>query len=550
MAHETERAHDPISPGTVEIRAEWGTRIGLILAMAGNAVGLGNFLRFPVQAAENGGGAFMIPYFLSLLLLGIPLMWVEWAIGRHGGVRGHGSTPGMLEAIWKNPLAKYVGALGILMPFVVMVYYTYVESWSLGFSVLSLVDAFPEAITTGTVDEKLAPMSDFLRAYQGAQLHATGMFGNVDFGWFVFPTMAYGFFLVTMAANLYFLYRGISGGIEKVALIGLPLLFLFAVVIMIRVLTLGTPDPTAPENTVLEGLAFIWNPNLSALSNPTVWLAAAGQIFFTLSLGMGSIHCYASYLKKDDDIALSGLSTAATNETAEVVLGGTIAIPAAVAFFGVAATMQLAAGGSFNLGFVTLPVIFQQIPAGNLFGALWFFLLFIAGITSSLAMGQVVVAFLEDEFGMSRRKAVLLLGAVVFVCVQPVVLFIEHSYMDELDFWAGTFGLFVFGAIEVILFSWVFGIDNGWREILRGADIRPPRFYKFVLAWVTPVLMIGIFIYWTIQNAIGVASMAGVDETTRPFVLGARLFMLAVLLALLWLIRVAWRRRARMARST
>ena len=519
----------------VEPRERWGTRIGLILAMAGNAVGLGNFLRFPVQAAENGGGAFMIPYFVSLILLGIPLMWVEWSIGRYGGVRGHGSTPGMLDAMWRRPIAKYLGALGIFMPFVVMVYYTYVESWSLGYAVLSITGALSEP-------QGIQEMTGFLQGYQGVTAGTDGVFGNIDFGAFVFPTLGYGFFLVTLAVNLYFLYRGIRGGIEKVALYALPALFLFAAIIAVRVLLLGTPDPGHPENSVLNGLAFIWNPNLTALGDPAVWLAAAGQIFFTLSLGMGSIHCYASYLREKDDVALSGLSTAATNETAEVVLGGTIAIPAAVAFFGVAATTQLAAGGSFNLGFVTLPVIFQQIPAGSLFGALWFFLLFIAGITSSLAMGQVVVAFLEDEFSISRGRAVAWLGIVLFACTQPVVLFVEHGYMDELDFWAGTFGLFVFGAIEIIIFSWIFGIARGWREINLGADIRPPEVFRFVLRWVTPAVMIVIFVFWTVQNAPGVARMEGVEAASRPFVLGARVFMLAALAALLVMIRVAWRR--------
>ena len=103
---------------TVDTRDRWGTRLGLILAMAGNAVGLGNFLRFPVQAAENGGGAFMIPYFISLVLLGIPLMWVEWSMGRYGGIRGHGSTPGILNSMWGHPVAKYLGVLGIFMPLV------------------------------------------------------------------------------------------------------------------------------------------------------------------------------------------------------------------------------------------------------------------------------------------------------------------------------------------------------------------------------------------------------------------------------------------------
>jgi len=113
-------------------REQWGSRIGLILAVAGNAIGLGNFLRFPVQAAQNGGGAFMIPYFVSFLLLGIPLMWMEWGIGRHGGKYRHGSAPGMFDVLWKNKIAKYIGTLGLFQSTVIMIYYTYIESWSLG----------------------------------------------------------------------------------------------------------------------------------------------------------------------------------------------------------------------------------------------------------------------------------------------------------------------------------------------------------------------------------------------------------------------------------
>jgi SNF family Na+-dependent transporter len=209
--------------------------------------------------------------------------------------------------------------------------------------------------------------------------------------------------------------------------------------------------------------------------------------------------------------------------------------------------MQIAGSGAYNLGFVTLPVIFQQLPQGDLLGALWFFLLFIAGITSSLSMGQVVIAFLVDEFGLTRSRAVTLLGAVVFLCTQPVVLFIEHRYMDELDFWAGTFGLFVFAAIEVILFAWVFGIGRGWAEIRKGADIRLPRIFRFVLAWVTPLLMIAIFLAWTWLNAPDVILMRGVPEADRPFVVGARVFMLVSLAVLLYLIRRAWRRHERHA---
>ena len=129
-------------------REQWATRIGLILAMAGNAVGLGNFLRFPVQAAQNGGGTFMIPYFISFLLLGIPLMWIEWTIGRYGGRYGHGSLPGMFDVLGdrRRKALKYLGALGLLIPLVVFIYYTYVVSWMLGFSFFSLIgDYFAEA---------------------------------------------------------------------------------------------------------------------------------------------------------------------------------------------------------------------------------------------------------------------------------------------------------------------------------------------------------------------------------------------------------------------
>ncbi|MBK9548224.1 MAG: hypothetical protein IPO52_03705 [Gemmatimonadetes bacterium] len=118
-------------------REQWGSRIGLILAMAGNAVGLGNFLRFPRQAVDNGGGTFMIPYFIAFLLVGIPLMWIEWGVGRYGGVRGQGSTPGMFDALWKNPVAKYLGVLGLFMPIIVLIYYCYIESWTLAWTFFS-----------------------------------------------------------------------------------------------------------------------------------------------------------------------------------------------------------------------------------------------------------------------------------------------------------------------------------------------------------------------------------------------------------------------------
>ncbi|MGD8780500.1 MAG: sodium-dependent transporter [Ignavibacteria bacterium] len=509
-------------------REQWGSRIGLILAVAGNAVGLGNFLRFPVQAAQNGGGTFMIPYFIFFLVLGIPLMWIEWGIGRHGGKFMHGSAPGMFDVIWKSKLAKYFGALGLFISMIILIYYTYIASWTLGFSIFSISEMY-----FGMTD--FESMKSFLYSYQG----------RVASQFFDGYLVAYIFMVITFALTFWVLYRGISQGIEKLAKIAMPLLFLFAIVIAVRVLTLGTPDPSIPENSISHGLGFIWNPDFTQLSNPHIWLAAAGQIFFTLSVGMGTIQAYASYLKKDDDIALSGLTTAATNEFAEVVLGGSIAIPIAVAFFGVTMTTQMALGGAFDLGFASLPLVFQQIPYGQIFGFLWFFLLFFAGITSSVAMGQPVIAFLEDEFGMERKKAVGLLALVVFISVQFVVFFLKYGFLDELDFWAGTFGLVVFALIETILFFWVFGADKAWASMNEGGDIKIPRMFYYMMKYVTPVILLVLMSWWLFNSAIPQLLLENTPAENVPYIWGARILMVMIAGGLIYLVKIAWRKNGK-----
>lgn len=507
-------------------REQWGSRIGLILAVAGNAVGLGNFLRFPVQATENGGGAFMIPYFIFFLILGIPLMWIEWGIGRNGGKYRHGSAPGMFDVLWKNKLAKYFGAIGLFISLVIMIYYTYIESWTLAFSFFSITESYFDM-------NSFDSMRNFLYSFQGRE---TGPHFDS-----ILP--AYLFMIVTFVINFWVLFRGISKGIEKLAKIAMPLLFLFGIILAIRVLTLGSPDPSQPENSVLNGLAFIWSPDLASLGNPKVWLAAAGQIFFTLSVGMGTIHAYASYLKPKDDIVLSGLSTSATNEFAEVVLGGSIAIPAAVAFFGLTMAIQIAQGGSFDLGFVSMPLIFQQIPFGAFFGFIWFLLLFFAGITSSVAMGQPVIAFFQDEFKMSRTRAVATLGLVVLISVQFVIFFLKFGFLDEMDYWAGTFGLVLFALIETVLFMWVFGADKAWKEMNEGGDIKIPGIFYYIMKYVTPVVLFVIMVWWLVQDAIPILLLTGVNPDNVPYIWGARVLMLILLSALFYLIKVAWEKR-------
>lgn len=519
-------------------RERWGTRVGLILAMAGNAVGLGNFLRFPVQAASNGGGAFMIPYFICFLLLGIPMMWVEWSIGRYGGRYNHSSTPGMLQRLWSHPAAKYIGVLGLWGPLVIMSYYTYIESWSLGYTFFTGLGSYWGAV-------EFEPMVAFLRSYHGytgIDLTAPGV-GDVGITYFTSLVPAYGFFLITLAVNVWILSKGVSGGIEAIAKIAMPTLFVFAIVLVIRVLTLGTPDPAFPDNNVATGMGFVWNPVPEALADPNVWLAAAGQVFFTLSLGLGSIHCYASYLREKDDVALTGLTTAATNEFAEVVLGGTLAIPAAVAFFGLERTREIANAG-FDLPFALMPSLFQQIPAGQVFGSLWFALLFFAGITSSLAMGQPFMAFLQEEMGMTRKKAAVVLGGIVFVLCQPVILFNQQGFLGEFDFWAGTFGLVLFATIEIILFAWVFGMDNAWKALTEGADMKVPIVFRYIIQYVTPIMLLVILGTWLFGTLPPVLRYEGVAPENVPYIRAARLTMVALFLGLSAGVAYAWRNRS------
>jgi len=506
-------------------REHWGTRIGLVLAMAGNAIGLGNLLRFPVQAANNGGSAFMIPYFISLLLLGIPLMWVEWGIGRYGGILGHGTAPGMFDTLWKNRAAKYLGILSIFLPLVILTYYTYIASWTIGYSMASLMGLMPKAtqLLNASPKEVLLPYQDLL----------SNFIGTGSSGFLLTPKLStYTFFLFTLFISMWILSKGITEGIEKLNRVAIPALFFMALILFIRVLTLG--DPVREGQNPITGLAVLWEPDLSGIFNPKIWLAAAGQIFFTLSLGLGAILTYASYLKKDDDIALNGLSVTSLNEVAEVILGGTIAIVSAVVFFGASSIKEIT-GGSFQLGFISMPAIFSKILWGEFFGFIWFLLLYLAALTSIVALAQPAIAFFEDELGWARKKSVIILGIFFFVFAH-ISIFLKGA-LDELDFWAGTFGLVWLALFEVIIFFWIFGAEKAWNEINRGAQIKIPRFLFYITKYITPLFLIVILFTWTYKE------LPNILKTGSPGVTIARIFMILLLIFHLILVRIAWKRR-------
>ncbi|MCS6978084.1 MAG: sodium-dependent transporter [Gemmatales bacterium] len=469
-------------------KERWASRVGLVLAMAGNAVGLGNFLRFPAQAAKNGGGAFLIPYIVAFLLLGLPLMWVEWAMGRYGGQRGHHSAPGIFQSMGRSPMWKYFGTIGLWSCLIIASYYLYIESWCLAYALWSILGQF-----RNIADVNPDYPSEFFEILTGET--ANHLIAVSPWGMLIFA--------VCVTINIYILSRGLARGIELVAKVGMPLLILFAAILAIRGLLIDPATDPAAKESPFKGLNFVWNPNFESLADPAVWLAAAGQIFFTLSIGMGSIHCYASYLREKDDVVLTGATTAWTNEFCEIILGGTILIPIATAYLTLDVVQAKTASGSgFGLGFMVFPTLFDRwgwfAPAA---GFLWFGLLFFAAITSSLAMGQPVMAFLQQEFGFRRDRSAFAFGLMLLPLALCVATLTSKTFSDEFDYWAGTVMLVVFALGEIILFAWVFGMEKGWEELKSGAEMWVPKAFFYVMKYVTPVFLLAILLAYVFKPA-------------------------------------------------
>ncbi len=486
-------------------RENWGSQLGVILAVAGSAVGLGNYLRFPGQAAIYGGGAFMIPYFFSFLILAIPLTWAEWSLGRYGGRHGYNSVSGIYWFTGRKPLWGYIGALGVIVPLFINMYYVYLEAWCLLYAIQYLGGFLNSVgLPSFTLYETVSPGLTLGSSEQYGQFFATltgmGNNGSIFSGTLLNPLLLTTIFCVFL--NFYLIYRGISNGIEKFCKIAMPILFLCSFVILIRVLTLGNPTGN-PGQSYLDGLGFLWNPTregksfFQTICDPNIWLAATSQIFFSVSIGFGLIVTYASYVRPKSDIALSSLTATSVNEFCEVVLGGLMIVPPAIMFLGLHALTPENLGSSFSMGFIVLPNVFEQMPAGQLFGFLFFILLFLAGVTSAISMIQPAIALLEEGLALKRKQSVLLTVSFVSIGTFLVVWFSKNALMlDTFDFWAGNVGLFVLATLQTILIAWVWGSKKMFQELDSGAKMHVPRFTGFVLKYIsTPYLLI-IIIFW------------------------------------------------------
>ena len=551
---------------------QWSSKIGVILAVAGSAVGLGNFLRFPGLAAQYGGGIFLIPYFTAFLLLGLPLAWMEWSLGRYGGRHGYNSVPGIYHTAWRHPVAPYLGVLGVVMPVMIFSYYLYVEAWCLSYAlrylfcmmspsalgitpemVIGYLGSQPDilydffkgnAALLGSVDlssvnayldwvkanpdafnSVLSANQDAVLGYLQSQTtlnnsiyyniffgNLIGIGGNGEALGNVAKYGALGSSLVTLlicfVLNYWIIFNGISKGIERFCLYAMPALFVCSIIVLIRVLTLGTPNPELPDQNLVNGLGFMWNPVKpgsdvgfwESLMRPDMWMAAAGQVFFSLSVGFGLILTYASYINEKEDLAFSAFTAASANSFAEVVLGGLITLPAAFVFLG-GSYLEGHMGSTFELGFKVLPNVFSQMPAGQFFGFLFFFLLFLAAVTSTVSMLQPSIALFEEGLGMRRKDSVAFLGFITLIGLGFTVYFSSGlAAMDNLDFWMGQALIFVLATIQAILFAYALGMKKGMAELRNHAKMRIPRFVEFVMKYVTPSYLIIVFIAWSWTN--------------------------------------------------
>jgi SNF family Na+-dependent transporter len=448
-------------------------------------------------------------------------------------------------------MAKYLGAIALLVPLVIYMYYVLIESWCLGYAFNYLtgdlmlgsggeVDRLVTTLKASGIPDADAKseayktfFANFVGSNQDGFVMGAGSYGG-RWQWVLAGVFVFNFVLI---------YRGVTKGIERFCRVAMPLMAVLALMVLVRVLTLGTPDVSKPEQSVSGGLNYMWEPDFEALKLPSTWLAASGQIFFTLSVGFGIIINYASYLRRSDDIVLSGLTSSSVNEFFEVCLGGLITLPVAFIFLGLS-TAEFT-DSTFSLGFKALPNVFARMWGGQLFGFLWFFILFIAAITSSVSMLQPVIAFLEEGFGLKRHASASFLGLITAMGVLYTLFFSKDLMaLDTFDFWVGTVMILVLALVQSLLYGWALGIERGEQEAHVGAHMQIPRFVQYMLKYIVPlylIVILGAFIYNDVPTRAR-------DILASPVALGSIILIGVILGFLLLMVYIAgkrWRNEGR-----
>lgn len=439
-------------------RDSFGSKLGVIAAAAGSAVGLGNIWRFPYVTGQNGGGAFLMVYLLFILAIGFPVMLAELTIGR----RAQRNALGSFRKLAPGKPWYMVGMMGIVAAFMILAFYSTIAGWTLEYLV--------QAISNSFVGKSAGELKTSFETFQG------GTFRPVLWQ------------LIFMFLTGYIVYSGVKNGIEKYTKILMPVLLLLIIVICIRSVTL----PGAKE-----GLLFLFKPDFSKITWPVI-LDALGQAAFSLSIGMGTLITYGSYIKKDNNLPVTALQVTAL-DTFIAILAGVMIFPAVFAF-------NIDPAEGFGLVFIVLPNIFVQMGGGYFFGIFFFILLAIAALTSTVSVLEVVVAYFSEELKMTRHRATIIASvAITFVGLFATLSFgplkglklLDRTIFGWFDFLSANI-LLPLGAIFIVIFvGWVLGKKNVKEELSNDGTIKLPflNIFMWIIKLVAPIAIAMVFIY-------------------------------------------------------
>lgn len=452
-------------------KATFGSKIGVIFATVGSAVGLGNIWRFPAEVQSNGGAAFLIVNIACVLLLGVPVMLAEMSLGR----AGRSDAVGSFKAL--SPKSKWWigGALAILASYLITIFYMVVAGWTFEYLWQSVTGNL-YAVADGS---QAAMEKGFHERMEEYICHPTGPLVNT-------------FFMI--AINMAVLLMGVRKGIERLSNIMMPILFLLLLIFAVYSLTL----PGAGE-----GLRFFFTPDFSKIT-PSVIINALGQAFFSLSLGMGILITYASYYPKETRLGKTAVTVALLDLLVAILMG--IIIFPAIASFG----LESAALRGTTLVFVTLPEVFAQLPGTQIWSALFFLLLFLAALTSTISISEVSIAFVQDRFGKGRVAATLivmlplfLLSGVTALSFGPLADFklLGMTIFDFLDTVATNYMLPIVAIIVCLFMGWVVKpevfageLEGAHGHALKGQPGLMTRAAIFIVRAIAPALILLILL--------------------------------------------------------
>ena len=438
-------------------RESWSARSGFIIAAIGSAVGLGNIWRFPYVAYENGGGAFLIPYLIAIFAAGLPLLFLDYAVG-------HKYRKAPPTAYKKLMNSEALGWWQVMVTLLIGIYYASVLSWAGSYMFYSIGQQW------GTDTEKFF-FTSYLQNGEGLA------FGFV-------PTLFIGLVIVWTVV-MFILYGGVKKGVELSNKIFMPLLVILFTILVIQAVRL----PGA-----VDGLNAFFTPNWEAMANYKVWLAAFGHIFFSLSVGFGIMLTYSSYLKRKTNLTGSGLVVALANSSFEILAG--IGIFAALGFMAYSAgsSVDEVVSGGIGLAFIAFPKIISSLGAGgDLFGFLFFASLTVAGVTSMVSILQVPIAAFQDKLGWSRKRAVTIIAG--GSAIVSTILFSTHSaftFVDIIDYFANNIGIVGGGLLSIILVTWFRRplLKELQQHVNQYSSIKLGWGWNFLLTIVTPLSLL------------------------------------------------------------